>query len=285
MRDFKSEISDLKSQISDLSIDIEERIRIQQYAAERRQPVGPDGRVSYLEAQDLPAAGRTIDELRAAVDKELEKFRRAPRSMITPAAFNSKKYFMLGGVTERGVFTLERPITIIEAVAKARGLETGVSDRTTVELVDLSRSFLARQGKRMEINFEKLFQAGDLSQNIALEPNDYLYFPVANLKELYVLGEVQFPGPVPYNPGISTVSAISVRGGFTDRAWKKKLLVVRGSLNPCPTKLGRHAARWGCPSLQSRPQSRWEWISCIHLTCQVGSTGTTGFPPPRWWSG
>jgi protein involved in polysaccharide export with SLBB domain/capsular polysaccharide biosynthesis protein len=194
-------------------------------------PVGPDGRVSYLEAQDIPAAGRTIDELRAELDKELEKFRRAPRSMITPVAFNSKKYFMLGGVTERGVFTLERPITIIEAVAKARGLETGVSDRTTVELVDLSRSFLARQGKRMEVNFEKLFQAGDLSQNIALEPNDYLYFPVANLKEIYVLGEVQFPGPVPYNPGISTVGAISVRGGFTDRAWKKKLLVVRGSLD------------------------------------------------------
>jgi protein involved in polysaccharide export with SLBB domain/capsular polysaccharide biosynthesis protein len=194
-------------------------------------PVGPDGRVSYLEAQDIGAAGRTIDELRAEVDKELEKFRRAPRSMITPAAFHSKKYFMLGGVADRGVFTLDRPITIIEAVARARGLETGLSDRTTVELVDLSRSFLARQGKRMEVNFEKLFQAGDLSQNIALEPNDYLYFPVSNLKEIYVLGEVQFPGPVAYNPGISTVGAISVRGGFTDRAWKKKLLVVRGSLN------------------------------------------------------
>jgi protein involved in polysaccharide export with SLBB domain/capsular polysaccharide biosynthesis protein len=194
-------------------------------------PVGPDGRINYLEAQDVPAAGRTIDELRVQVDKELEKFRRAPRSIITPAAFHSKKYFMLGGVAERGVFTLDRPITIIEAVAKARGLETGLSDRTTVELVDLSRSFLARQGKRMAVNFEKLFQAGDLTQNIALEPNDYLYFPVSNLQEIYVLGEVQFPGTVSFNPGISTVAAISVRGGFTQRAWKKRLLVVRGSLN------------------------------------------------------
>jgi protein involved in polysaccharide export with SLBB domain/capsular polysaccharide biosynthesis protein len=194
-------------------------------------PIGPDGRVSFLEAQDIPAAGVTIDELRTRIDAELAKYRRAPRTIITPVAFHSKKYIMLGGIAQKGVFTLDRPITVIEAVARARGLETGLSDRTTVEVADLSRSFLARGGKRAAVDFAKLFQAGDLSQNIPLEPDDYLYFPVGAPKEVYVLGEVNFPGTISFSPGISALGAISLRGGFNPRAWKKRVLIVRGSLN------------------------------------------------------
>jgi len=194
-------------------------------------PISPDGRLSYLEAQEVLAAGATIDELRARLDTELGKYRRAPRTIITPVAFHSKKYFILGSVTQRGVYSLDRPVTVLEAVARARGLETGLSEQTTVETTDLSRSFLAREGHRVPVDFEKLFQAGDLSQNVPLEPNDYLFFPVLPPPEVYVLGEVTFPGVVSYNPDLSAMAAVSVRGGFTLRAWKKKVLVVRGSLN------------------------------------------------------
>ena len=38
--------------------------------------IGPDGRISYLEAQDVLATGLTIDELRAKLDQELSKYRR-----------------------------------------------------------------------------------------------------------------------------------------------------------------------------------------------------------------
>jgi protein involved in polysaccharide export with SLBB domain len=98
-------------------------------------------------------------------------------------------------------------------------------------MADFSRSFLAREGKRVPVDFGKLFQAGDLSQNIALEPDDYLYFPLGSFKEVYILGEVAFPGTVAFHPDLSAVAAISMRGGFSQRAWKKRILVVRGSLN------------------------------------------------------
>jgi protein involved in polysaccharide export with SLBB domain len=67
--------------------------------------VAPDGRISFLEAQDVVASGLTVDELRAKVDDELGKFRRAPRSMITPVAFKSKRYYILGKVVTKGVYT------------------------------------------------------------------------------------------------------------------------------------------------------------------------------------
>jgi len=47
--------------------------------------IAPDGRVSYLQAQDILAAGLTVDELRARFDEELGKYLRAPRTFITPA--------------------------------------------------------------------------------------------------------------------------------------------------------------------------------------------------------
>ncbi|MDF3059258.1 MAG: polysaccharide export protein Wza [Rariglobus sp.] len=194
-------------------------------------PIGPDGRINFLEAQNVMAAGLTVDELRERLTEELGKFRRAPQPIVQPFAYRSKKYVVLGKVVEKGVFTLERPITIIEAVARARGLETGLADRNLVELADFSRSFLARGGKHLPVNFEKLFLEGDLTQNIPLEPDDYLYFPASDLREVYVLGEVLQPGAQVFNNGSGAIAAIAARGGFTDRAWKKRLLVIRGSLN------------------------------------------------------
>jgi protein involved in polysaccharide export with SLBB domain len=193
--------------------------------------IAPDGRVSYLEAQDILATGLTIDELRGRIDEELGKFRRVARTMITPVAFRSKKYYVLGKVVQRGVYTLERPTTVIEALARAKGFENGLVDNNTVDLADLSRSFIMRGGQRIELDFEKLFMSGDLSQNIQIEPGDYLYFPSADLKQVYVLGEVGLPGQVIHRPDSTALTAISSRGGFNEKAFKARVLVIRGSLN------------------------------------------------------
>lgn len=192
--------------------------------------VTPDGKISYLQAQNITANGLTIDELRTNVDLALTNYYSKPHTVITPVAFHSKKYYVLGAVVTKGVFTFDRPLTLIEAISRAGGLETGVFERNTVELADLSHSFIVRRGQRVPVDFEKLFQQGDLTQNIPLEPEDYIYFASASANEIYVLGEVQSPGIVPYSPKSGVVGAITTRGGFTKRAFKGRVLVVRGSL-------------------------------------------------------
>ena len=194
-------------------------------------PIGPDGKLSYLEAHEIDASGRTIDELRTSLDLELGKYYRDARTIVTPGIVQSKKYFILGKVVDKGVFTLDRPMTIIEAVSKARGLETGLFQQNTVELADLPRSFLIRRGQRMPVDFERLFQQGDLSQNIQIEPDDYLYFPSANVNEVYVLGAVGSPGIQGFTPNATVISMVTTRGGFTPKAYTDHVLVVRGSLS------------------------------------------------------
>jgi protein involved in polysaccharide export with SLBB domain len=193
--------------------------------------IGPDGRVNYLEAQNFMAAGYTVDEMRSNLDQTLGQFYRSPRSIVIPLVYKSKRFFMLGAVAQTGVFTLDKPTSIIEAVARAGGLQTGVFDRSPAELADLSHSFLVRSGKRIPVDFEDLFLHGDLSQNIPVEPDDYLFFAPANLNEVYVVGSVNQPGAQPWERATTVISAITRHGSFAPNAWRQRVLVVRGSLN------------------------------------------------------
>lgn len=193
--------------------------------------IGPDGRVNFLEAENVLATGLTVDELRIRLNDELAKFYHLPHTVLTPVAYRSKKFVVMGAVVNSGIFPMDRPTTVIEAVARAGGLETGVYKRSTVELADLTRSFLVRRGERVAVDFERLFQRGDLSQNAALEPGDYLYIGAASANEVYVLGQVGEPGVVAYASKPTVISAIASRGGFAAKAFKSRVLVVRGSLN------------------------------------------------------
>jgi protein involved in polysaccharide export with SLBB domain len=193
--------------------------------------IGPDGRLSFLEAEHVLATGLTIDELRAKFDSELGKYYKNPHTIITPVEYRSKRYVIMGAVMNSGVYPMDRPITVIEAVARAGGIETGVYQAGAVELVDLGRCFLSRRGERVAVDFERLFQRGDIAQNVPLEPNDYLYLGLVSANEIYVLGEVGSPGVLSFGTKPTVISAIASRGGFTGKAYKSRVLVVRGSLN------------------------------------------------------
>lgn len=192
--------------------------------------IGPDGTIGYLQVQGLKAEGLTVEELRARLDEELAPYFTAPRTMVMPVSFTSKRYYMLGKVAGKGAYVMDRPVTVLEAVARAKGLETGLYQRNSVEMADLSRSFIIRNGEKLEVNLEKLFLDGDLSQNVVLEPNDYVYFESAAANDIYVLGEVMNPGPIGFVPNATAITAITDRGGYTERAYKRKVLVLRGSL-------------------------------------------------------
>lgn len=202
----------------------------------RAVTIGPDGRLSYLQARDVLADGLTVDELRERLEGLLVKlYNPALRVIVQPTAYNSKKYYILGNVVQKGVFALDRPTTLLEALARAKGFATTLQRRNTLVLADLSRSFLMRKDAaggfhRVPVDFENLFLRGDLTQNIALAPDDYLYFPPLDLEDVYVFGEVVSPGPVPHGTEMSVMRALAARGGFTTRSYKTHVLVVRGSL-------------------------------------------------------
>lgn len=192
--------------------------------------VAPDGRISYLEAQSVYVAGLTVDEMRAKLDGILARYYRNPRTIAQPMEWRSKKYYMLGAVMDKGSYILDRPITLIEAVARARGIATGLYEHNTVELADMQRAFIVRDQKRVPVDFAALFNRGDLSQNILVEPGDYIFFPSGTVNEVYLLGAVRNPGPLGLTAETTVLGVLTVRGGFQPTAYRQRVLVVRGSL-------------------------------------------------------
>ncbi|MSU63755.1 MAG: hypothetical protein EXS31_15365 [Pedosphaera sp.] len=108
--------------------------------------------------------------------------------------------------------------------------------REGIVLADLSRSFLVRKNADasfapVTVDLEALFLRGDLAQNQAMAPDDYLYFMPSDTPEVYILGEVAGPGNLPYAANLSVLRAIAGRGGFMPKAYRSRVLVVRGSLS------------------------------------------------------
>jgi len=63
---------------------------------------------------------------------------------------------------------------------------------------------------------------------------DYLVNPkvsvdILEYRQFYVNGEVEAPGGFPFQPGITVRKAISVAGGFKERASKEKVFVIHDS--------------------------------------------------------
>lgn len=194
-------------------------------------PVNPDGTISYLQVHGYRADGKTIDELREGLTAEVRAYITNAQVMVTPSAYRSKKYFLLGTVIDRGAYTLDRPMSLLEAAVRARGIATGLLEQNTVEIADMRRAFIVRGGKKLDVDFTKLFYEGDLSHNLQLQPGDYIYFPSNIVNEVYILGEVASPGHTGVTESLTALGAIGIRGGFTPAAWRKKVIIVRGSID------------------------------------------------------
>ena len=193
--------------------------------------IAPDGTVSYLQAVAVKAKGLTPDQLRSRIEKELAPYQKNAKVMVCPDEIESKSYAIIGKVRNPGSFVLDRPTTILEAIATAKGVQIGSVAGANYELADFNHSFVARRGRKLDVDFAKLYFEGDFSQNAYLEPDDYVYIASNLQNEVYVLGSVKVPGRLKMPSDLTVVGAIAHAGGFQDRAYKMRVLLVRGSIH------------------------------------------------------
>jgi polysaccharide biosynthesis/export protein len=200
--------------------------------------VGPDGKVYFNILPGVDVWGLTMSEAKEALERELGKFiRQQPQISLVLRAVESKRVWILGRVQAPGVYPMSAPMTLLEGISLAGGtlsLST-FSDQSAAgiaeELADLRRSFVVRQGKLLPLDFHRLLNQGDISQNIYLQPDDFVYLPAATARQVYVLGAVQQPRPVPYTPGLTVAGAVASAYGTLNGAYLTHVAVVRGSLS------------------------------------------------------
>ena len=206
--------------------------------------VGPDGKIYYNLLPGLNVWGLTLAQTRELLEKELGKYITVPQVSLTLREVGSKYIWVLGRLNRPGIYPITGPTTLLESLAQAGGTARSTSQVSTEELADLRHSFVMRQGQFLPVDFYRLLREGDTSQNVYLQPDDFVYVRSTLAQEVYVMGAVRSPRAVAYNERMSLVSAIAGGSGpmqydylsandtgpFQKDAYLSHVAIVRGSL-------------------------------------------------------
>jgi polysaccharide export outer membrane protein len=201
--------------------------------------VGPDGKIYFSLLPGIDVWGLTLGQTRETIQHQLARYVRGqPQVNVMLRDVQSKHVWLLGRFQQPGVYNMAAPTTLLEAIASAGGSQSFAGQRQISEggplgedLADLDHSFIVRNNKMLPVNFERLLDKGDLSQNIYLQPDDFVYFAPSYAKEVYVLGAVVQPKPVQYVRGMTLIQAIAGAYGTVRDAWLDHVTIVRGSLS------------------------------------------------------
>jgi polysaccharide export outer membrane protein len=203
--------------------------------------VGPDGKIYFSLLPGIDVWGLTLGQTRQMIQHNLTRYVRGePQVNVTLRDVQSKHVWLLGRFQQPGIYNMAAPTTLLEAIAAAGGSQSFAGQRQISEggplgedLADLEHSFIVRNNKMLPVNFYNLLDKGDLSQNIYLQPDDFVYFAPSYAKQVYVLGAVLQPKPVQYVKGMTLMQAIAASYGTVRDAWLGHVTIVRGSLaNP-----------------------------------------------------
>lgn len=148
------------------------------------------------------------------------KFLRQPQVSILVTQLRGNQASVLGHAVRPGRYTLELSTTrLSDLMALAGGVAPDGSDMLT--LVG------TRQGKpfRTQIDFRTLFRGDASSQDIVIEGNDVVYVDRAPF--VYIHGEVQKPGTLRLERGMTVLQALAAAGGLTQRGTQRGIRVLR----------------------------------------------------------
>jgi len=138
--------------------------------------VRPDGRISLPLVDDVRAAGNTTVQLKTAITKALGSFIDNPAVYVMLQENRSKKVYVVGAVAAPGEYLLEKPTTVLQAIAMAGGFgEWAKKDDIVILRKDLGKD--PEGQSRIEFDYERVVSGKDVAQNIRLRADDVIIVP------------------------------------------------------------------------------------------------------------
>jgi polysaccharide export outer membrane protein len=189
-----------------------------------------DGSFSFPLVGRVQAAELTPKGLEQALTAKLGKgFIRNPQVTVLVQEYRSKTVFVVGEVARPGTYPLSGSTTLVELLSKAgpttpnAGSEIIVVRPRSAAKGPLLPSDVASadagsgppKAEVLKVDMRDI-QAGQLDKNVVLQPSDTIFVPQA--PRVFVSGEVRNPGGYPFAAGTTVRQAISLAGGFTERA-------------------------------------------------------------------
>jgi protein involved in polysaccharide export with SLBB domain len=135
--------------------------------------VHPDGYITLTNLGDLYVAGKTVPELRELLQTAYAKILHDPVINVVLKDFE-KPYFIAGGqVGHPGKYELRDDTTLTQAIAIAGGFDESSKHSQVLLFRRVSHDW----AEVKILNVKKMFQAGNLSEDLHLQPGDMFFVP------------------------------------------------------------------------------------------------------------
>jgi polysaccharide biosynthesis/export protein len=186
--------------------------------------VRQDGKITISVIGEITAAGMTPPELARKIGDQVSRYNRnISQATVEVLEYNSNKVFITGEIMEPGKYAFEVIPTIWELIKEAGGV-TPQGDLSNIVIIRGSKN----KGEIIKVNLAQRISEGNLDKVPDLFPEDIVEvkraassagpgLPSAGTDErksiIYVIGHVNSPGPITYEPGMEAMEAIALAGG------------------------------------------------------------------------
>lgn len=182
-----------------------------------RVQIQVDGTIQLPFIGDIPAANRTVLQLRDEIRKALiaGQFFNEPAVSVTVVSYASRYVTVLGEVATPGIVAIDRSYRLSEIMARVGGLRSSAAD-----VITLARN----TGEALKLDMVAV-ATGDLGQDVVVNPGDRIFVAVA--PQFYIYGEINGPGAYKLERNMSLRMAIARSGGVTAQGTEKRVKVIR----------------------------------------------------------
>lgn len=197
--------------------------------------IGSDGMAEFPFIGEVKADDVTVDELEKQVEQKLaDGYLKDPQIKLTVEEYRSKEVYVLGAVQKPGAVPLRRDMRLVELLAQAGAKFSEGGDEILVVRHEVSSSppeestpeeggadeqekNPGNQPEVLRISANELLH-GSAEANVLLRNRDTVLFPPKGRaeKQVYVLGNVEQPGPCPVEKGMSLAKLVATVGAMTD---------------------------------------------------------------------
>lgn len=184
--------------------------------------VDGDGRLTYPFLGVLDVGGKSPAQVERMIAEGLEArgVLKRPQVSVLVTQIRSQQFAVLGNVNRPGQFVLDTMLSVSSALAQAGGVTVNGADT-----VVLSR-FDGGQLKNIEVDLVEMFRAGaGRGQDYLLQPGDVIFVHRAPL--FYISGQVQRPGALRLERGMTVMQALSAGGGLNLRGTERGMSITR----------------------------------------------------------
>lgn len=216
--------------------------------------VSPDGRIGMVFVGQLKISGKTIGEASAEIERGIAPYVKHPVVGITVLEVASETVTVAGACSRPGLYHIASDTRLADAYALAGGSGQRLFNGVDVDIADLQRSIVVRDGEILPVDFKLAIEKGDILNNINLHRGDYIYIAQRMESSITICGDVNTPHRRLYEEGAGLIGTLAAAGWMQETHWSH-VIIIRDSLaNPKMYKVDVDGILAGkCPNIKLQP--------------------------------